>query len=183
MSGGLNPVNPLAVKSSSLWKRSLGLLVWDVNVSVFPFIFVSVKIQLQLLWSRDLSLQRHVFLPTFLDVLLYLGAGSDHPDLRGDERAALRCRHRHLSRRLSKQPPLVRCGKPVSPRCDGWDSQLGLQRGRAAHTDLASDDGASIGQGEQGGPCSPQSWLWDSLQEGAVMKEGSHCTAAVLSLS
>ncbi len=120
---------------------------------------------------------------TFFDILLYFRAGSHHPNLRGDERAALRYGDSHLSGRLSKQPPLIHCRKSVSLRFDGWVAQLGLKRGWATHADLASDDGASISERQQSGPCSSQSWLWDSLQEGAVMKEGSHRSAAVFSLS
>lgn len=138
------------------------LLFW---ILVFPLIFgkfASVKSP----WCHVRSLQRHhswLIPPTFLDVLLYFRAGSDHPNLRVDERAALRYGHSHLSGRLSKQPPLVHRGKSATLGLGGRDFQLGLQRGRAAHADLASDDGALIGQRQQGGSSSPQSWLRDRL--------------------
>lgn len=110
---------------------------------------------------------------TFLDVLLHLRAGFYHPDVGGDKGAALRRRHVHLRRRLSEQPPLSGLGF-------GWGAAV-VNRGDDA-VDLADDDGAPVGRGQQSRPRSPQSRLWDGLQEGAVMEEGSHCTAAILSL-
>lgn len=111
---------------------------------------------------------------TFLDVLLHLRAGFYHPDVGGDEGAALGRRHVHLRRRLSEQPPRIGLG------FGRGDAAVDDPRGDAA--DLADDDGAPVGRGQQSRPRSPQSRLWDGLQEGAVMKEGSHCTAAILSL-
>lgn len=111
---------------------------------------------------------------TFLDVLLHLRAGFYHPDVGGDEGAALRHRHVHLRRRLSEQPPLIGLGF-------GWGDAAVVDQGGGA-ADLAGDDGAPVGRGPQSRPRSPQSRLWDGLQEGAVIKEGSHCTAAILSL-
>lgn len=103
---------------------------------------------------------------TFLDVLLHLRAGFYHPEVGGDEGAALRCRRVHLRRRLSEQPPRIGLGF-------GWGDAAVDDRGGDA-ADLAGDDGAPVGRGQQGRPRSPQSRLWDGLQEGAVMKEGSH---------
>lgn len=113
---------------------------------------------------------------TLLDVLLHLRAGVDHPDARSDEGAALRHRHVHLRRRLSEQPPLVGLG------FGGGDTEVVAWGGHAVHADLAGDDRAPVGHRQQSHPCSPQSWLWARLQEGAVVKKGSHCPAAILSL-
>lgn len=113
---------------------------------------------------------------TFLDVLLHLRAGFYHPDVGGDKGAALGRRHVHLRRRLSEEPPLIGLGL-------GWGDAAVVDRGGdAAGADLADDDGAPVGRGQQSHPRSPQSRLGDGLEEGAVMKEGSHCTAAILSL-
>lgn len=111
---------------------------------------------------------------TFLDVLLHLRAGLYHPDVGGDEGAALGRRHLHLRRGLSEQPPLVGLGF-------GRGDAAVVERGGGA-ADLAGDDGAPVGRGQQSRPRPPQGRLWDGLEEGAVMKEGSHCTAAILSL-
>lgn len=113
---------------------------------------------------------------TLLDVLLHLWAGVDHPDVGRDEGAALRHRHIHLRRCLSEQPPLVGLG------FGGGDAQVLARGDDAVHADLAGDDGAPVGLGQQSRPCSPQSRLWGRLQEGAVMKKGSHCPEAILSL-
>lgn len=113
---------------------------------------------------------------TLLDVLLHLRAGVDHPDARSDEGAALGPRHVHLRRHLSEQPPLVGLG------FDGGDVEVVAWVGDAIHADLAGDDRAPVGLRQQSRPGSPQSRLWGRLQEGAVMEEGSHCPAAILSL-
>lgn len=119
--------------------------------------------------------------PTLLDVLLYFGAGLDHPNLRGDERATLWHGCSHLSSRLSKRPPLVARRRLVSLWTDRWDAQLGIQRVWTAHADLPRNDGTAIGQRQQGYPSSPQSRHRDRLEVGAVMQEGSH--GAILSLN
>lgn len=114
---------------------------------------------------------------TLLNVLLHLRAGVDHPDAGRDEGAAIRHRHVHLRRRLSEQPPLLGLG------FGGRDSEAVARGGDAVHADLADDDRAPVGLPRQRRPRSPQSRLWGRLQEGAVVKKGSHCPAAILSLS
>lgn len=77
---------------------------------------------------------------------------------------------------MSEQPPLVGLG------FGGGDAQVLPWGGDAVYADLAGDDGAPMGLGQQSRPCSPQSRLWGRLEEGAAVKKGSHCPAAILSL-
>lgn len=113
---------------------------------------------------------------TLLDVLLHLQAGVDHADAGRDEGAGLGHRHVHVRRCLSEQPRLA--GLVFG----GGEAEVVAWGGDAVHADLAGNDRAPVGLRQQSHPSSPQSRLWGRLQEGAVMKEGSHGPAAILSL-